>query len=144
MLPPSLTASVLATGLTMFVAVNLYNLKKSSLSKKEGGFGAEVDHPAGLSLVSAALGTGTFFLETVLYVLLVALGLSGIVTHSPLQLRFLYEGGVQLIGLVVTIAGYALFGWSVLARGAYATSWEMPPSQRLVTWGPYRYVRHPA
>lgn len=44
----------------------------------------------------------------------------------------------------MTAFGYFLFTWSVLARGRYATSWKIPEDQRLVTWGPYRYVRHPS
>lgn len=95
-------------------------------------------------LVLAALGTVTFFLETGAYIFVVFLGLSGVLTHSPLQLRFLYDSWVQLIGLGLTVWGYILFDWSVLARGAYATSWEMPENQKLVTWGPYSYVRHPS
>lgn len=144
MLPHQITASVLATCLTIFVAVNLYNLMKSSRSEKDGEFKAEVDQPAGLVLILAALGTATFFLETVAYIFVVSLGLSGVLTHSPLQLRFLYDTWVQLIGVGLTVWGYILFDWSVLARGAYATSWEMPENQKLVTWGPYSYVRHPS
>ena len=44
----------------------------------------------------------------------------------------------------MTAFGYFLYIWSVLARGQYATSWAMPEDQKLVTWGPYRYVRHPS
>ena len=144
MLPHQITAPVLATCLTIFVVVNLYNLMKSSRSEKDGEFKAEVDQPAGLVLILAALGTATFFLETVAYIFAVSLGLSGVLTHSQLQLRFLYDTWVQLFGLSLTVGGYALFNWSVLARGAYATSWEMPETQKLVTWGPYKYVRHPS
>lgn len=144
MLPHRITASVLAACLTVFVGVIVYNLKQSRPRHQEGGSKAEVDQPSGLVLVLAALGTGTLFLETVSYILLVSLGLSDVVTRSPLQLRFLSDVGVQLIGIVVTVSGYTLFSWSVLARGAYATSWEMPENQKLVTWGPYKYVRHPS
>jgi protein-S-isoprenylcysteine O-methyltransferase Ste14 len=49
-----------------------------------------------------------------------------------------------VVGASVVVAGYAIFIWSVLARGEYATSWEMPEKQRLVNWGPYRYVRNPS
>lgn len=51
---------------------------------------------------------------------------------------------MQLAGILATAFGYALFIWSVLARGRYATSWEMPEKQKLVTWGPYSHVRHPS
>ena len=144
MLPYQITASVLAACLTIFVAVNLYNLMKSSRSEEDGEFKAEVDQPTGLVLVLAALGTATFFLETMAYIFVIFLGLSGVMIHSPLQLRFIYDSWVQLIGIGLTVWGYTLFDWSVLARGAYATSWEMPENQKLVTWGPYKYVRHPS
>jgi protein-S-isoprenylcysteine O-methyltransferase Ste14 len=144
MLPHQITASVLATCLTIFMAVNLYNLMKSSRSEEDGEFKAEVDQPTGLVLVLAALGTATFFLETMAYIFFIFLGLSGVMIHSPLQLRFIYDSWVQLIGIGLTVWGYTLFDWSVLARGAYATSWEMPENQKLVTWGPYKYVRHPS
>ncbi len=32
----------------------------------------------------------------------------------------------------------------MFARGQCATSWEMGENHKLVTWGPYRYIRHPA
>jgi protein-S-isoprenylcysteine O-methyltransferase Ste14 len=51
---------------------------------------------------------------------------------------------VELFGLLVMVLGYAIFIWSVLARGRYATSWQMPTDHKLVDWGPYRYVRHPS
>jgi methanethiol S-methyltransferase len=42
------------------------------------------------------------------------------------------------------VAGSVLFMWSVLARGRYSVSWSMPIDQKLVTCGPYRYIRHPS
>ncbi len=41
-------------------------------------------------------------------------------------------------------SGFFLFQWSVVARGMYSVSWAMGEDHRLVTWGPYRYVRHPS
>jgi protein-S-isoprenylcysteine O-methyltransferase Ste14 len=40
--------------------------------------------------------------------------------------------------------GFLLFIWSVVARGRYSLSWAMPRDHALVTWGPYRYIRHPS
>jgi len=45
-------------------------------------------------------------------------------------------------GLLVMVLGYAIFLWSVNARGRYATSWQMPVDHKLVDWVPCRYVRH--
>jgi len=51
---------------------------------------------------------------------------------------------LEPLGLLVMVLGYAIFIWSVIARGRYATSWQMPANHKLVDWGPYRYVRHPS
>jgi protein-S-isoprenylcysteine O-methyltransferase Ste14 len=51
---------------------------------------------------------------------------------------------LEPFGLLFMILGYAIFIWSLLARGQYATSWQMPANHKLVDWGPYRYVRHPS
>jgi protein-S-isoprenylcysteine O-methyltransferase Ste14 len=51
---------------------------------------------------------------------------------------------IQILGLLLTFFGYFLFVWSVVSRGRYAVSWGMSENHKLVTWGPYRYVRHPS
>jgi protein-S-isoprenylcysteine O-methyltransferase Ste14 len=78
------------------------------------------------------------------YPLLVFTGLFSSIKFFPLQLHFQYDSYIQAIGIALEIAGYSLFLWSVLERGHYAVSWEMSENHRLVTWGPYRYVRHPS
>jgi len=92
----------------------------------------------------AAFGTLLFFLESILYSFLVFTGISSTLNIFFLQLQFQYDSYVQIVGIVVTGAGYFLFIWSVVARGKYAVSWAMAENHRLVTWGPYRYVRHPS
>lgn len=130
--------------LTIFFGTNLYNLKKFNGSKRRIKFNAEVERPSGLVFTLAAFGTGIFFLESVLFIILVVTGLYGIMSNSFFQLRFPFDSWVQLSGILATASGYALFVWSVLARGRYATSWEMSENQKLVTWGPYNYIRHPS
>jgi protein-S-isoprenylcysteine O-methyltransferase Ste14 len=49
-----------------------------------------------------------------------------------------------VIGVALETIGYFLFLWSVFERGRYATSWEMYEDHKLVTSGPYHYVRHPS
>ncbi len=46
--------------------------------------------------------------------------------------------------MLLEAAGYMIFLWSVLERGRYSVAWEMAEDHRLVTSGPYRYVRHPS
>ena len=137
-------AVFLASCLLGFWSANLYNLKRHSASKKGVKYKAEVERPKGLIFALSALGTVIFFLESFFYVLLVFAGLQTTLHDSFLQLRVPFDSWVQLLGIFLTAFGYFLFVWSVLARGRYATSWEMSEDQRLVTWGPYRYVRHPS
>jgi len=144
MLPDLPIAVFLASCLLGFWSVNLYNLRRHGASKKGVKYKAEVERPKGLIFALSALGTVTFFLESFFYVVLVFAGLQTTLHNLFLQLGFPFDSWVQLTGLLMTVVGYFLFVWSVLARGRYATSWGMPEDQRLVTWGPYLYVRHPS
>ncbi|MFP3985536.1 MAG: methyltransferase family protein, partial [Candidatus Bathyarchaeia archaeon] len=144
MLPALVVAVFQAICLTVFVSVSLYNLKRSAASKDGVRFEAEVERPSGIFVVFAFFGTAAFFLETVLYILLTFVGFETLMSDSVLQICFPFDSWVQLAGSVLIAFAYALFVWSILARGRYATSWSMPEDQKLVTWGPYRYVRHPS
>jgi len=117
-------------------------MMKSSESKQGFRYKTEVKRPDGLIFVFVALGTGIYFLESVLYIISVLMRFYAVLSYSFLQLPF--DSQIQSIGILATAIGYTLFLWSVLARGRYATSWEMPENQKLVTWGPYHYVRHPS
>lgn len=134
----------MAVCLIIFYGLNLYNFKRFRRLKKGLKYKAEVELPRGPVFVLAALGTFAFFMISAFYVILVLAGFHKVLIDSPLQLRFPFDSWVQVAGLSLTAFGYFLFIWSVLARGRYATSWEMPENHKLVTWGPYRYVRHPA
>ena len=144
MLPDIVTAVFLALCLLAFFGFNLYNLAKHRRSKRTVTVKAEVEMPRGPIFVLAAFGTLVFFAESILYVPMVLLGFQWVLTDSILQLRFAFDSYVQLAGMVLTGSGYFLFVWSVLSRGKYATSWAMSENHKLVTWGPYRYVRHPS
>jgi protein-S-isoprenylcysteine O-methyltransferase Ste14 len=144
MLPEPFIASSLAVCLLIFYGLNLYNFKRFRRLKKGLKYKAEVELPQGPEFVLAALGTFAFFMISAFYVILVLAGFHKVLIDSPLQLRFPFDYWVQVAGLSLTAFGYFLFIWSVLARGRYATAWEMPENHKLVTWGPYRYVRHPA
>jgi len=130
----------IAICLFLFTTINLDNLLRyhAGFSGEQERF--EIEKPIVLPLVLAGIGTGTFFLESCLYVLLDFWNDLG-TFHAYLDF-----GMVQLefFGLLIMILGYTIFIWSVLARGRYATSWQMPADHKLVNWGPYRYVRHPA
>jgi protein-S-isoprenylcysteine O-methyltransferase Ste14 len=128
--------------LASFFAVNLSNVLRFHMapSKPEE---PEVPWPSGFVVGIAALGTVVFFLDSLFYMLL------GIFDSLFLKLTLLDAAplsnlALKVAGALTMAAGYAIFIWSVLVRGRYATSWNMSPKHRLVDWGPYRYVRHPS
>jgi len=128
--------------LIIFLAVNLHNLLKFHRNTETAH--AEVKRPSGFAVMLAALGTVVFFVESSFYAILVFAGKLEVFSfHIPL-IKFPYMLYVRGIGLGVMVFGYFLFLWSVTARGKYATSWEMCENHKLVTYGPYRYVRHPS
>lgn len=142
MLPETITAGFLVVCLATFFAVNLYNVVKFHLGRKNVKVYAEIRRPRSFTLPLAAFGTLLFFLESILFTSLAFTGLTSALHVFPLQLQFQHDSYVQIAGIVLTGAGYFLFIWSVVARGRYAVSWGMAENHKLVTWGPYRYVRH--
>lgn len=144
MLPVNLAAGFLVICLAAFFAVNLHNIVRFHSGKKRVKVYAEVRLPKGSVLLFAGLGTLLFFLESLLFSFLAFTGLLSFLDVFPLKLRFQYDTYVQMVGLVLSGAGYFLFLWSVVVRGKYAVSWAMAENHKLVTWGPYRYVRHPS
>jgi len=144
MLPEIITASFLTVCLAIFFVVNLYNIVKFHRDKRNVRVYAEIKLPKGLVLLFSALGTVLFFLESLLFLVLAFTGFISVFDVFPLQLRFPYDSYAQVVGVVLSGVGYLLFVWSVLVRGRYAVSWAMAEDHRLVTWGPYRYVRHPS
>lgn len=144
MLPENITAGMIVTFLLIFFLVNLSNLAKAHPGKKKANVYAEIERPKDFVVGLAAFGTLVFFLESLAYPFLVFTGLTSMTDASPFQLRFHYDSYAQIVGIILTLTGYSLFVWSTVARGRYAVSWEMPEDHKLVTWGPYRYVRHPS
>jgi protein-S-isoprenylcysteine O-methyltransferase Ste14 len=105
---------------------------------------AEVEHPTGFIVSIAALGTFVYFAEIFAYSFLVFADQLFLLNGFVFNIEFPLMLYIQIPGLVLTITGYLLFMWSVIARGKYAVSWAMRDDHKLVTWGPYRYVRHPS
>jgi len=141
-----LVAYFLVACLTVFFSLNLFNLARTRRGRHEKKVKvyAEVERPGGFFFTVAVFGTLLFFLESMAYPFLIFTGLLSLVDYFPLQLHFQHDFYIQAVGIALEAAGYFLFLWSVLERSRYAVSWEMPENQRLVTWGPYRYVRHPS
>jgi protein-S-isoprenylcysteine O-methyltransferase Ste14 len=149
MLPEIITAAFLGACLGIFYIVNLVNLLRNRMRRKAQAMPERTQRetpepPRTLTLGLAAFGTIVFWLGSIFYVLLVLTGVLSYFDSFLLPLRFPFDSYVQTLGIILTAFGYFLFTWSVIARGRYATAWEMPGNHKLVTWGPYRYVRHPS
>ena len=130
--------------LVVFAFVNLHNVLIIKKGKGSGKVYAEVEHPSSLMVGFAALGTFAYFLEALVYIFFVFAGLLNLLYVSPFHFQLPFAIYMQILGLALTLAGYFIFLWSVIVRGRCAVSWEMLENQKLVTWGPYRYVRHPS
>jgi protein-S-isoprenylcysteine O-methyltransferase Ste14 len=144
MLIETVVAVFLLFWLGCFFSVNLHNtVKRQKLRSGEKVY-AEVERPSGSTIGLATVGTLVYFLEVLSYLCLVFTGLIFGLRDFPFLFQFPFMSSIQILGLVLTSVGYSVFIWSVAVRGRYAVSWQMPENQRLVTSGPYRYVRHPS
>ncbi len=136
-------AIIVGVCLFLFIVINLDNLLRYHRSRSATSAKPEIEKTIATPLLLAGVGTVGFFLESFLYVLLAFWnGLGRFL--SSLDIGAMQSAALESPGLLMMIVGYAIFIWSVLVRGRYATSWQMPTDQRLVDWGPYRYVRHPS
>jgi protein-S-isoprenylcysteine O-methyltransferase Ste14 len=133
---------IVAACLSLFAVVNLDNILRFHRIRSATSAKPEIEQRIAVPLLLAGAGTIAFFLESFLYLLLSIS--EGLRLPAFLGLRVIGANVLALFGLVVMVFGYGTFIWSVVARGQYATSWQMPANQRLVDWGPYRYVRHPS
>jgi len=144
MLTETIVAVFLLICIGCFFSVALYNIFRVHRLKSRVKAYAEVKRPSDFVVGFAALGTFAYFLEVLLYLFLVFTGLYSVLSTLSFHFNFPFILHLQLLGLVLTATGYFIFIWSVIVRGKYAVSWEMPENHMLVTQGPYRYVRHPS
>jgi protein-S-isoprenylcysteine O-methyltransferase Ste14 len=149
MLPEASTAAFLGACLGIFYLVNLFNLLRNRKRGKTLPARAEPlpespEPPKTPPLVLAAFGTFVFWFGSIFYVIFVFSGILYSLDNFLFPLKFPLDSYVQIIGIVLIALGYFIFTWSVIARGRYATAWDMPKNHKLVTWGPYHYVRHPS
>lgn len=138
----SLTALVIALCLSAFYGVSITNVLVGLRRRRGIEYKAEVPPPRDIFEVLVVVSTFFLIILSVLYVPLAWFGLE---TAFPLGLVQLpYDAALQLGGLSIYVIGSSLFIWSVLARGRYSVSWAMPVDHKLITSGPYRYIRHPS
>jgi protein-S-isoprenylcysteine O-methyltransferase Ste14 len=137
-----LYAVTVAACLSLFAIVNLDNILRFHRIRSATSAEPGIEKRIAVPLLLAGTGTITFFLESFLYLLLAFS--EGFRLPTFLDLGVIWVNVLALFGSLVMVLGYGIFIWSVVARGRYATSWQMPIDQKLVDWGPYRYVRHPS
>jgi protein-S-isoprenylcysteine O-methyltransferase Ste14 len=141
---PGFAASAALLGLLLlFFGVNLHNVFTGGRARRGKASRAEIPSPGGSWTTLASIGTLSFFVEAVAYGFLGLLGYGDPIQTVLVPIPVLL-GAMGALGLALVAAGVLVFLWSVVARGRYSVSWEMPEDHRLVTWGPYRYVRHPS
>ena len=139
----SFAAAVVACCVAIFFAVNISNVVWGIRRRRGIGSRAELSPPSDREgLMLAGISTFLFFIFSGLFVTLALFGLRNLSPIGLLQIP--QPETVRWSGIIFFAAGSALFVWSVLARGRYSVSWSMPVNHRLVTWGPYKYVRHPS
>jgi protein-S-isoprenylcysteine O-methyltransferase Ste14 len=139
----SFAGGIVASCLVLFTAINLDNLLRYTAGRSAASSKPEIEKRLATPLLLAGIGTVAFFVESFLYVILgYWANLRALV--SSLDIGTGQIGLMDSFGSLVMVLGYAIFIWSVLVRGKYATSWQMPDDHKLVNWGPYRYVRHPS
>ncbi|MHA2098854.1 MAG: methyltransferase family protein [Candidatus Kariarchaeaceae archaeon] len=50
---------------------------------------------------------------------------------------------MQLIGMLLILTGVIIANWSRILRGINSPNWGFMQSSKLITNGPYKYIRHP-
>jgi protein-S-isoprenylcysteine O-methyltransferase Ste14 len=148
-LPEAFSAAFLGICLGIFYFVNLFNLLRNRRRRKAQPMQTEPqlkppEPPKNLSVALTAFGTFVFWFSSIFYVIFVFIGILHSMDNSLFPSGFPLDTYVQIFGIIMTALGYFIFTWSVIARGRCATAWDMPENHKLVTWGPYHYVRHPS
>jgi protein-S-isoprenylcysteine O-methyltransferase Ste14 len=144
MLMETVMACFLLACLVIFFSINLHNVLVVHKHADKTTPHAEVDHPSGLIFNLAAIGTIVYFVEAASYPILILTNSISVLSVAGFNVSDTFALYAQILGLLLTALGYFLFLWSVVARGKYTTSWTMRENHKLVTWGPYRLVRHPS
>lgn len=133
MLPEDVVAAFLALSLVLVLVRVVYESRKFHWGKKEtAGEEAESTANEPLIILSAAFVV-IFYLEMASYVILVVAGFQTFLVGSYIQLQVPFASSIQALGLAMMVFGYIVtfLGLRALER------------DKLVTRGPYRYVRHP-
>jgi len=134
MLAETGVAAYLLIWLTLFFSVNLRSILKFRRRASDAKTSGENKRPFRLAVGLVALGTFVYFAVVLLFSFTVFVGQELVVIGLSLGYGLPFMIYVQVLGLGLTALGYVTFMWSVIARGRYAVSWDMPENQKLVTW----------
>jgi protein-S-isoprenylcysteine O-methyltransferase Ste14 len=126
-------AAFLGLSLAVVLVRAVYESRKFHWGKKEAA-GEEVESTANEPLlILSAVFVIIFYLEMASYVILIVAGLQHVLVESYVQLQFPFDSSVQTFGIAMMV-----FGYIIVFLGLNALEYD-----KLVTSGPYRYVRHP-
>ena len=144
-----ISAVVILICVLTFYLINLWNLIKSKkfYRKTESlkvQSNEEENLPKSFMLGVAAFFTLIFWFTVTIYPFLIFFEIFEKLGNILIRFSFPFDFILHYFGLGLILFGFLLFDWSVIARGRYATSWDMRKNHKLVTWGPYALVRHPA
>jgi len=143
MLDQAAIAAFLLVCLGFHAVIDLHNILLVHRPKSGTRSRSKVETPSDALVILAGLGTLVYFLETLAYPLSVLVSPFSLESFFFL-LQYPFTLLLQALGLILTSAGFIIFNWSVVIRGRYAISWNMLENHKLITTGPYRYVRHPS
>ena len=133
MLPEDIVAAFLALSLALVLVRAVYESRKFRWGEKETA-GGEAESTANEPLIIlGAVFVVVFYLEMASYVILVVTGLQHVLVGSNAQLQVPFASSIQAFG-----AAMMVFGYVIVFLGLRALE-----PDKLVTGGPYRYVRHP-
>jgi protein-S-isoprenylcysteine O-methyltransferase Ste14 len=144
MLSDTIVSLATVAMLGMFLSTNVANHMLTRSKKHKPPSRSSVGASEGRGSNLLGFGTLLFWTEVLIFPSLVLPGFGLWLINPPLRPTFPFESLFQILGLLLLFSGVLLFSWSILARGEYAVSWNMPENHRLVTCGPYKYVRHPS
>ena len=133
MLPEDIVAAFLALTLALVLVRAVYESRKFHWGRKEPE-GEEAESTANEPLIIlSAVFVVIFYLEMASYVILVAAGFQNALVGSYVQLQVPFASSIQALGVAMMV-----FGYTTIFLGLRALERD-----KLVTRGPYRYVRHP-
>ncbi|UCD97166.1 MAG: isoprenylcysteine carboxylmethyltransferase family protein [Candidatus Bathyarchaeota archaeon] len=136
-------AAFLGGFVSVFFIVNLVNASRILLSSGQRSSRIERETFKGnrvrsIQLTIAGFGTVTYFAVIVVYCISVFVGLFELLSAWTVDLHPTLSVCSDVVGATFIAVGCFIFLWSILERGRRSNL------NKLVTWGAFRYIRHPS